>query len=285
MDRDGSDNNGWTSRKRGLFMTTLLWAIFYLWLALTILLAAMWLLREQDRRRRDHDRDRLEEELLGVSVRSDTSAQPAPSPVEAEPLADAQTPELVETAKPVESVESVESVDETEEAEPEEPEPLPWAKGPAKGNRNKRKKREQPRKQKKSRSQAAAQPEKPPVTETAEPAILAMLDGITLPYDLSPLTSGIVDPDTHAIFVSTHPDPAEVGTAFADELATQGYEIEPAGFDQALAVRGDDQLSMRISPEAGTVTDGAKPRYAGVGDNDVAIEVWVGNGSPPPLNN
>ena len=54
------------------------------------------------------------------------------------------------------------------------------------------------------------------------PTVDQLLEGITLTHDLVPLTARIEDPDRHAIFISSHPEPAEVGTAFADELATRG---------------------------------------------------------------
>ncbi len=100
---------------------------------------------------------------------------------------------------------------------------------------------------------------------------------------LTPANERVADPTRHTILVSPHDDAEAVGTAFADELAKAGFEIEPDGVDQARAVRGDEVLSLRISPNAGTRGSGKYRRYPTAGDNDVAIEVWVGSGSPPKL--
>ncbi len=121
------------------------------------------------------------------------------------------------------------------------------------------------------------------VTRIELPTVLDLLDGITLPFDLAPSTVGIVEPERHAIFLSSHHDAEATGTAFADELTRLGFDIEPAGFDQALAVRGDDVLTLRICPDATTVLDGTAPRFVAAEESDTAIEVWVGRGSPPPV--
>ena len=333
-------------------MTTLLTAILYLWLALTILLVVMWFLREQDRRNKDQHQNELEDELLnGPAGAGSEPATPAatgnepveaektePDPVEPKPASEPESePEHQESESKSESVDDEPSdTEESAKAADEQTadvEPLPWSK-----NAKKRKKKPSQRKPPKTKSKVKVATEEPPVEEpaveepqTEEPAadepiveeapveesqaeepavdeaganeavdeavveespseiaaqlpgIVDLLNGVTLPFDLTPLTARIEDPDRHAIFISPHPDAAEVGTAFADELVQQGFEIEAAGFDQALATRGDETLSMRISPDAGTVADGSDLRYPTAGETDVAIEVWVGNGSPPPL--
>lgn len=185
-------------------MTTLLTALFYLWLVITILLVAMWFLRRQDRLRH------------GDNDKSMTGGGPRPD-------------------------------------------------GPPK---------------------AAAEPS--PVAKTqpadnSEPAILQLLDGASLPFDLTPVTGRIAEPDRHVILLSPHGDAEAVGTAFADELTRLGYTIDPDGLDQAKASRGDDVLMLKISPDAGTRGSGAYRRYPTAGDTDVAIEIWTGRDSPPSL--
>ncbi len=278
-------------------MNTLLTAILYLWLALTILLAVMWFLREQDRRHKDRHENELEDELLAGS----TATQPAAVgtaeveevedvDVEVEPeteVAEAETETEVAEAETEPEAET-----EVAETEPEAAvaEPLPWSK-----NSNKRKKKGGQAKRSKAKPKAKPASKKSTTGEpsaeqdnktvVAKPSgILDLLTGVTLPYDLTPLTARIEDPDRHAIFISPHPDAAEVGTAFADELVHQGFEIEPAGFDEALASRDEHSFTMRISPEAGKVADGSNLRYPSASETDVAIEVWIGNGSPPALS-
>ena len=58
----------------------------------------------------------------------------------------------------------------------------------------------------------------------------------------------------------------------------------PEGFDRAAAVRNGDRLSLRICPDAGAALgDGDEPRYPFAGGQDLAIEVWTGDGSAPVI--
>jgi hypothetical protein len=108
-----------------------------------------------------------------------------------------------------------------------------------------------------------------------------MLEGIELPYNLQPVELSADAPVTHAVFLSDHRNAEEVGTAFADQLVDLGYEIEAAGFDQAVAKRNGDVLSMRIEADAGKSAESS--RYPNAGIDDVAIEVWTGTGGPPDV--
>ncbi|MGB5755974.1 MAG: hypothetical protein WBM50_03590, partial [Acidimicrobiales bacterium] len=122
------------------------------------------------------------------------------------------------------------------------------------------------------------------VASHSGPTVLELLDGAVLPYDLTPVTGRLTEPDRHVIFLSPNPDAEAVGTAFADELDRLGYTIEPDGLDGARATRGDDTLLLRISANAGAVPDGQQHRYPTAGPSDVAIEIWTGQGGPPPLS-
>lgn len=197
-------------------MSTLLTALFYLWLVITILLIALWFLRRSDLNRQA---DRL---AGGVPPTDRMTDPPITKPSDGTTVGSAPEPAG---------------------------EPAPEAAAEA----------------------------------VAPPTVLDLLDGATLPYDLTPLTTTIVDHDRHAIFLSTEGDAELVGTAFADELVRLGYEIEPKGHDEALARRGEDILSLRISPDAQSVDDGGEPRYPTAAEGAVAIEVWTSNGPPPPL--
>lgn len=307
-------------------MTTLFTAIAYLWLVLTILLVAMWILREQDRRRRDQQASVLEEELLAGRSTFDDDPLDEPEALDAQPDEVAADPDVEDDEVEADDEDDADhefagEADAEDEADPEddadadtppaddaeaaddsEPapraDPLPWqaskrTKRPKIDNRRKPK---QPRSRRQAGQSAdtttdtPAGDTPPPPSQTAPaadpdstPRILAALDGVSLPFDLTPLTARIVDPDSHVILISPHGDAAEVGTAFADELVEQGFTIEAAGFDQALATRDGETISMRISPDAGTISDGGHQRYPSANKTDVAIELWLGNGSPPPL--
>jgi hypothetical protein len=119
---------------------------------------------------------------------------------------------------------------------------------------------------------------------TAAPRTLSdMLDGIKLPYDLTPVTAAVEDPDRHLIFLTTHSNAEEVGTKFADELIRLGYGFEPVGLDQAVASRNADVVSMLIVPKAAEVETGNGPRYGAAAVGDVALELWVGRRPAPPV--
>ncbi|MGI9594683.1 MAG: hypothetical protein ACR2QK_00905 [Acidimicrobiales bacterium] len=215
-------------------MTTLLTALFYLWLVTTILLVAMWLLRRQDRRRGPQDQgyDEPIDDALAARDAAEEAAEEAEAEARAEVDADSGSePEPTNEA----------SAEDTGEAED---------------------------------TDDAGQGE--------EATILDLLDGATLPYDMAPTTGCVADPGRHAIFLSPHEDAEAVGTAFADELVNLGYSIEPDGLDQAKAVRDDQTLFLKISPDAGAEGSG-DGRYPAAGEHDVAIEVWTGRDSPPPL--
>lgn len=122
----------------------------------------------------------------------------------------------------------------------------------------------------------------PPLTADGFRTLTDMLDGIRLPYDLMPVTSVVEDPDRHLVFLTTHSNAGEVGTRFADELERLGFELESVEFDQAVAVRGDDVLSMKIVPDAGQVDVGGNPRYGAAASGDVALETWIGRSPVPP---
>ena len=109
-----------------------------------------------------------------------------------------------------------------------------------------------------------------------------LLEGIRLPYDLMPVTSAVEDADRHIVFLTTHSNAGEVGKRFADELERLGFELESVEFDQAVAVRGDDVVSMKIVPDADQVEVAGGRRYGAAGAGDVALETWIGRSPAPP---
>ncbi len=110
-----------------------------------------------------------------------------------------------------------------------------------------------------------------------------LLSDVMLPYDLAPAPGRIIDSDHHAVYLSPHDDPADIGTSFADALVAQGFTIEPVGRDAAFAMRHEEILSLRVTPDAASIRSGGLPRYPEAIDNQVALEVWTGQGPPPAL--
>lgn len=107
--------------------------------------------------------------------------------------------------------------------------------------------------------------------------IQRLLEGASMPYELHPIADAVADPDRHAVLLSPHSNAEQVGTAFADELVEIGYRIEADGLDRARGVRDDQIIHLQIFPEAGTVRDGAEPRFPGACESDVVIELWAGD--------
>lgn len=316
-------------------MTTLLTTIFYLWLVITILLAAMWFLRRQDKLREDQPAEDVllpaaeaplseaakngKHERLQTDQTSDAARETEPEP-ETEPETSEIEPETVsEAAAEDESETASDAVadsepnsdseaqvepdaepanDESEEDVTATVEPESTSNEPVSANAEPVEDPVDPDPEEDSESEDTASEDTAseeavdaevaetngsgPVGETAEPTVEQLLDGITLPFDLAPMPTALPEPSRHAVFLSSHPDPEEVGTAFADRLVELGFEIEPAGFDQAHAIRDGQVLSLRIAADAGN--NGDAGRYPDADKGDVAIEVWTGDGPPPPVD-
>ncbi len=130
------------------------------------------------------------------------------------------------------------------------------------------------------RATATAVVDSPPADD--DRTLTDVLEGIQLPYDLMPVTSVVDNPDRHLIFLTTHSNAGEVGKKFADELERLGFEMESVDFDQAVAARDDDVVSMKIVPEAHLVEVADELRYGAAGPGDVALEVWFGRSPVPP---
>lgn len=108
-----------------------------------------------------------------------------------------------------------------------------------------------------------------------------LLNGISLPCNLSPIA-----PDTHpatdnTVYLVTHSDPPEVvGPAVADELERLGYTLEPAGSSVLIASRGSETLTLTMVLEPrGLERDGVVlfPRAAAA---DVMVTIAAGVVSP-----
>lgn len=183
-------------------MTTLLTALFYLWLVITILLAIMWFLRRQDRRRDQRHQDEADD-----APPIEAMAEPATDP-------------------------------------------------PSDG--------------------ATEQSDVPENGDRPIATLGLLLAGLELPFDLAPISGELATAGHHTTLISPHANAEEVGTAFADQLVLEGFEVEAAGFDRAIATRDHDVLTMRIRPDAGRA-DGEEPPVPDAEETDVAIELWIGD--------
>jgi hypothetical protein len=115
-------------------------------------------------------------------------------------------------------------------------------------------------------------------SESATPASVAdLLQGIRLPHDLVPITmmAPRAEVGERVAFVTEGVDPAEVGTAFTEELERLGYEITPMGADRIAAARGDDRLVCQIHLDARYAEVGGKRAFPAVPDGSVVVEVWL----------
>lgn len=239
-------------------MTTLLTALFYLWLVITILLAAMWFVRRLDERKAV---EQDEEDVYGLPSEDDyPTAQPLDQPAQAtvEPETELEIGDSDPEADSAAETEPTAEADSEAQAEPETQttaEPDPTAETVAEAE------------------PSAAAPS-PVIDDGSLAALLAQAD---LPYDLTPTADRATTNGEIAERVtlrSTHPDAADVGTAFADELVRLGYNIEPDGMDKAKAVRDESAFFLRIHPDAAGVEQDGEPRFPTAGPADVVIEVW-----------
>lgn len=112
---------------------------------------------------------------------------------------------------------------------------------------------------------------------TGTPSSSLMLRGVNLPDELASQDS-VTDGADHCVFYASSDDPEAIGTAFADALSDAGFDIEPDGFDRAIARRNQEVLTMKITPDGGS-----SKRYRTAKNGQLVIEVWTGTGFPPKL--
>lgn len=109
----------------------------------------------------------------------------------------------------------------------------------------------------------------------ASDSLFQLLSELDLPYELTPLGHRRRSTDgDHVALVSQHPDAAEVGTALADEMVGHGYEFEPMGHDHGLARRGSDVVALRIVPNAAESDLRERYRLSQLDQGSVVVEMW-----------
>lgn len=108
-------------------------------------------------------------------------------------------------------------------------------------------------------------------------SVADILEGITMPCDLVPLTSTVGDEDLSTakrvvFFTNGHPAP-RVGSALADELARLGMEVESSDASGAVATNeaGCVELTIYANPE--TVQAGNGPAFPTAPNDSVVVEI------------
>jgi hypothetical protein len=120
----------------------------------------------------------------------------------------------------------------------------------------------------------------PPPTPGAPAAgrsLIDLLEGISLPHDLVPLTQAAASsgPITSLVASTTSATPEEVGTALADELERLGYTVAPTGDQTALAQGPRGAVEIEIHPDAARAYDGGAPRFPTAAPGSVVVELTV----------
>jgi hypothetical protein len=116
-----------------------------------------------------------------------------------------------------------------------------------------------------------------PRPEAVALTVADAVSGITLPYELAPLTtmasrSAVGD----RVAFWTDVAPAEVvGPAFADELERLGYSMSPLDERTISATRDGAELMVVIHPDGRGATVGGQVGFPSVPEFSVVIEVWI----------
>jgi hypothetical protein len=117
-------------------------------------------------------------------------------------------------------------------------------------------------------------PEPPPVGRPASTSIVELLEGISLPHGLVPLTqSSPTGPGSTLVAATDTAPPEDVGTALADELERLGYTITTTGDQTALAQGRRGTIEIEIHPSSSTAVDGGTLRFPTAPPGSVVVEM------------
>jgi hypothetical protein len=122
----------------------------------------------------------------------------------------------------------------------------------------------------------ASQPVLPPSTTGPARTVAEALAGISLPNDLTPLTTmapRIGSGDRVAFWTKAPAD--VVGPAFADELERLGYSVSPLDERSLAASRGDDRLMVYIHPDGAAAEIDGQKAFGSVPEGAVVIETLI----------
>jgi len=116
-----------------------------------------------------------------------------------------------------------------------------------------------------------------PVVAAAARTVAGALAGISLPYDLVPLTTLIDRPgagDRVAFWTNTAPAEA-VGDAITVELERLGYAVTPLDEQSLAALRDGQTVRAVIHPDGRAAVIGDRHAFESVPEHSVVVEVWL----------
>ena len=102
--------------------------------------------------------------------------------------------------------------------------------------------------------------------------IASALDGIRLPCDLAPLTSGIDDFERRAAFFTVGYPAEAVAPEIADELERIGMEFSAISETTALARRDDLQVRVAVHSVGPAINGVADLTFPTAPENSVVVE-------------
>jgi hypothetical protein len=109
---------------------------------------------------------------------------------------------------------------------------------------------------------------------SAPMSIVGLLEGISLPHGLVPLTQSSASGLGSTLVACTDTaSPEDVGTALADELERLGYSITTTGDQTALADGPRGTIEIEIHPSSSTAVDGGTLRFPTAPPGSVVVEM------------
>lgn len=112
-----------------------------------------------------------------------------------------------------------------------------------------------------------------PDATNERPTVADLLEGISLPCDLSPIvdTGRALDPYRVA-FVTNRATPAEVGAGLGDELERLGFSLATVSDTELEATKDGGRVVVTLHPNPSTVTFGAAPAFPNLPSGSVVVE-------------
>lgn len=114
-------------------------------------------------------------------------------------------------------------------------------------------------------------------SSTGAPSLAELLQGISLPHDLVPLTQALPasGPVTSLVAATSTASPEQVGAALADEIERLGYVVSTTGAQTAMAEGPRGAIEIEVHPNASTATDGGQLKFPTAPAGSVVVELRV----------